>query len=68
MSGTGLARAAFHCYPVLKVVIGCIPFFLKWEEMVVEGGTKKPPFKLKNYESLKWDRAQRQEFRVRGIT
>ena len=41
MSVTGLGRAAFHCYPVLKVVIGCIPFFLKWEEMVVEGGKKK---------------------------
>ena len=27
--GTGLARAAFHCYPVFKVVIGCITFFLK---------------------------------------
>ena len=32
-SDTGLGRAAFHCYPALKVVIGCIPFFLsgrKW--------------------------------------
>ena len=40
MSGTGLGRAAFHCSPVLKVVMGCIPFFLKLEDMVVEGGTK----------------------------
>ena len=24
--GTGLGKAAFHCQPVLKVVIGCIPF------------------------------------------
>ena len=32
------ARAAFYCYPVLKVVIGSIPFFLK---VVVEGGTNK---------------------------
>ena len=38
--GTGLGRAAFHCYLVLKVVLGCIPFFLKLEEMVAEGGTK----------------------------
>ena len=37
---TGLGIPAFHCYPVLKAVIGCIPFFLKWEEMVEEGGTK----------------------------
>ena len=41
MSDTGLGRAAFHCYPVLNVVIGCIPFLLKGEKMVVEGGTKK---------------------------
>ena len=27
-------------YLVLKIVIGCIPFFLKWEEIVVVGGTK----------------------------
>ena len=38
--GTGLGREAFHCYLVLKVVLGCIPFFLKLEEMVAEGGTK----------------------------
>ena len=33
VSGTGVGRAAFHCYPVLKVVIGWIPFPLsgrKW--------------------------------------
>ena len=41
MSGTGFGRAAFHGYPVLKVVIGCIAFYLNWEEMVVEGGTLK---------------------------
>ena len=46
MSGTGLVRAAFHCYPVLTVVIGCIPFFLKWEEMVVEGVVVKSPLIL----------------------
>ena len=40
VSGPGLGRAAFHRQPVLQVVIGCIPFFLKWEEVVVEGGTK----------------------------
>ena len=40
-SGTGLDRAAFHCYPELKVVIGCILFSLKWEEMVVDRGAKK---------------------------
>ena len=34
MSGTGLGRAAFHCYPVLKIVF-------KWEETVEEGGTKE---------------------------
>ena len=34
MSSTGLGRAAFHFYPLLKIV-------LKWEEMVEEGGTKK---------------------------
>ena len=32
-------RAPCHCYPLLKVIIGSIPFFLKLEEMVVEGGT-----------------------------
>ena len=40
MSGTGLGRAAFHYFPVLKVVIGGIPFFNK-VEMVVKGSTKK---------------------------
>ena len=40
MSGTGLGRAAIHCYTALKVVIGCIPFSFKWEEIVVVGGTK----------------------------
>ena len=39
--GTRVGRAAVHCYLVLKVVTGCILFFLKWEEMVEEGGTKK---------------------------
>ena len=34
MRCTGLGKAAFHCYPLLKIV-------LKWEEMVEEGGTKK---------------------------
>ena len=42
MSGAGLGRAALHCYPVLKVVICRLhAFFLSWEEMMVEGGTKK---------------------------
>ena len=41
VSGTELGRAAFHCNPVLKVIIGSIPFFLWWDEMVVEGGTTK---------------------------
>ena len=45
MSRTGLGRAAFHCNPVLKEVIGCIHFFIKGEEMVVEGGTKNKPKK-----------------------
>ena len=26
VSGTGVGRAAFHCYPVLKVVMSAIPF------------------------------------------
>ena len=37
----GYARATFYCDPILKVVIGCIPFFsFKSEEMVVVGGIK----------------------------
>ena len=40
-SGTGSGRSAFHCYPVLKLVIGCILYVFKLEEMVVEGGIKK---------------------------
>ena len=48
MKNTGLGRAAFHCYPVLKVVIHRVyPFFLLWEDMVVEGGTKKRRIKTK---------------------
>ena len=35
LSGTGFDRPAFHCYLLLKVVIGSIPLFLKWDEMVV---------------------------------
>ena len=34
-----LGRTAFYCYPVITVVLGCIPF-MKWDEMVVEGGQK----------------------------
>ena len=30
-------RTALYCYSVIMVVLGCIPF-IKWEEMVVEGG------------------------------
>ena len=41
MSGIGLDRAAYYCYSVVKVVIGCISFLLKREKKVVEGGTKK---------------------------
>ena len=33
--GTGLGRSAFHCYPVLKAVMGYITFFFK--ELVEEG-------------------------------
>ena len=36
-----LGRAAFHCYQLLKVLTGLIPFFLSWEEMVVEAGAVK---------------------------
>ena len=45
VSGTRLSRAAYHCYPVLKIVIGWIPSFVKGEEMEVEGGTKSTLFK-----------------------
>ena len=38
MSGTGLARAVFHCYPGSQRLL---PFFLKWEEMVAESGKAK---------------------------
>ena len=37
---TRLDRTALHCYSVITVVIGCIPFF-KWAEMVVEGRQEK---------------------------
>ena len=30
----------FYCNPVLKVVMGCLPLFLKWEYRVVEDCTK----------------------------
>ena len=40
MSGNGLGTAAFHCYPELKVIIGCIPFSVGGK-MVVEGDKKK---------------------------
>ena len=32
-------------YSVITVVLGCIPF-IKWEEMVVEGGKKDTEFLL----------------------
>ena len=43
----GLARVAFNCYPVLKVVIGFIPFSLKWEATVVEGDLKTKQIVIK---------------------
>ena len=43
---TRLCRTALYCFSVIMVVIGSIPF-IKWEEMVVEGGfvvlNFKPP-------------------------
>ena len=44
MSGTGLGRAAFRCYLVLKVVIGCILFLLKVGGNSGRGQHKKVPF------------------------
>ena len=41
MSDSGFGRVAVHYYPVLEVAIGCILFFLKWEEMVVRERYKK---------------------------
>ena len=41
MSDIGLARAAFHCYLVLKVVIGCVPFNLKWSERCLRTELKR---------------------------
>ena len=38
VSGTGLGRAAFYCYPVLKANMGSIPFSFNCEEMAVVGG------------------------------
>ena len=32
VSDTGLGRAAFHCYPVPKVIIGCISILLSWRK------------------------------------
>ena len=34
-----LGRTALYYFLVIRVVIGCIPF-MKWEDMVVEGGWK----------------------------
>ena len=47
MSCTGLGRAALYYHLVLMVVIGCIPFFLNWEVMMVECGTKKTVIQLR---------------------
>ena len=41
VSGTGLGHGSLYWSLTTKVVMGCIPFFCKWEEMVEVGGTKK---------------------------
>ena len=41
MSGTGLGRASLSLLTIVSHRLH--PFFLKWEEMVVEGATKKSP-------------------------
>ena len=46
-SGTGLGRAACHCYSVVKVVIGCIPFL-----SVGGNGGRGRHYKRKNQASV----------------
>ena len=47
VSGTGLGRAAFHCYPVLKIGIGCILFSQserRWRRRAAYNGDNGVPF------------------------
>ena len=53
MSGTGLGIAAFHYCQVVKIVIGCVPFFL------LSGGKYWSGAAIKNLSFTRFDSRRR---------